>query len=287
VWLRTDLDRNGNGRSDFADDLVHLGLASATDPIGANARLGALMLDAILVQSYRLLHRGANGEPLGPDSVALRYTRHEPRGIPHMQMALGGLDPEGNRERGYGDETTGTLGRAFYDHRNGEVNERNTQSNPGLGVFPSELFLHQARIHEQVWPSFQTTFARSFQPLCPEMGGTPAGQHPQDAAVLAPTFDPSTATTEQRVRWNVLQRAIEDWSRAIGVIVTHEVGHSVGLVTPGPSPGGLFGDSTLHDSYSGATEVMAPAVGYESMVLLDYAFRDVDLAYLRQRLILP
>jgi hypothetical protein len=72
----------------------------------------------------------------------------------------------------------------------------------------------------------------------------------------------------------------------MGVILAHEVGHSVGLVAPGPMPTGLFGDSSLHDTFAGAAEVMAPAVGYESMTVLDYAFRDIDLAYLRQRVLL-
>jgi hypothetical protein len=34
------------------------------------------------------------------------------------------------------------------------------------------------------------------------------------------------------------------------------------------------------------TEVMAPSVGYEAMTSLDYSFRDIDLAYLRQRILL-
>ena len=61
---------------------------------------------------------------------------------------------------------------------------------------------------------------------------------------------------------------------------------SIGLVAPGPSPFGLFGDSSLHDSYASAAEVMAPSVGYEAMTTLAYAFRDIDLAYLRQRILL-
>lgn len=72
----------------------------------------------------------------------------------------------------------------------------------------------------------------------------------------------------------------------MGVILAHEIGHSVGLVAPGASPIGLHGDDSLHDDYGGSTDVMAAAVGYDSLVSLDYAFRDLDLAYLRQRLML-
>ena len=51
-------------------------------------------------------------------------------------------------------------------------------------------------------------------------------------------------------------------------------------------PNGLFGDSSLHDTYASAAEVMAASVGYEAMTSLDYQFRDIDLAYLRQRILL-
>jgi hypothetical protein len=203
-----------------------------------------------------------------------------------MQMALGGFDPEGNDRRVYGDDSTGVLGRAFFDHRNANTSERNTGTSPGLGVFPGEMWLYQTGIHIQVWPSYQTVFAQRFRPLCPDMGGTPAGSHQHDAVVLSAAFDYGTASSGQRARWLTLMQAADDWASVMGIILAHEVGHSVGLVAPGNAPSGLFGDSSLHDSYAGATEVMAPSVGYEAMISLDYEFRDIDLAYLRQRILL-
>ena len=91
-----------------------------------------------------------------------------------MQIALGGLDPEGDRTRTYGSESTGVLGRAYYDYRNSNPTERNTGSSPGLGVFPAEMWLYQSYIHAQAYPSFQTQFASKFLAICPNMGGTPA-----------------------------------------------------------------------------------------------------------------
>lgn len=286
VWVRTDLDRDGNQRDDFADDLAWLGLHASGDPAGTNARARRLMLDAILARANLLLGRGRNGEPLGSDSVPIRLTTRQPIALPHTQIALGGLDPQGPRSRRYGDPSTGVLGRAWFDYRNSNVNDRNIANSPGLGVFPGEMFLFQAELHRQVYPSFQTLFARRFLPLAEAMGGTPAGLHAQDAVVLAPGFDPLSASSTARARWEVLMAAIDDWAAVVGTILVHEIGHSVGLVAVGPLPRGLHGDSSLHNAQSGATEVMAPSVGYEAMVSLDYSFRDINLAYLRQRLLL-
>lgn len=287
VWLRTDLDRDDNGRPDFDDDMLRLGFATASDPLGHNARLRRLILDGIVATASRMFGRGSRGEPIDAGSVALRFTTREPIRAIHMQMALGGLDPEGARNRGYGAESTGVLGRAWFDARNGNPAERNTSRSPGLGVFPGEMWLHQTRTHLQVWPSYVTAFAQKFRPLCPDMGGTPAGAHPLDSVVLAPGFDPAMATSAQRARWQTIMDAADDWATAIGIVLAHEIGHSVGLVAPGPAPGGLYGDSTLHNSYAGATDVMAASVGYEALTTLDYCFRDIDLAYLRQRVLMP
>lgn len=286
VWVRADLDRDGNGIADFDDDMLRLGLMTAGDPAGTNARMRTILLDGILAQANHLYGRGDRGEPVDGGSVALRFSKRQPISVSHMQMALGGFDPEGPGQRGYGDESTGVLGRAYYDYRNTNPSERNTSSSPGLGVFPAEMFLYQARIHIQVWPSFQTTFAQRFRPLAPDMGGTPAGANALDATVLAPAFDYATANATQRARWQTIMDAADDWASVIGIILAHEVGHSVGLVAPGAAPSGLFGDASLHDTYATAAEVMAASVGYEAMTSLDYHFRDIDLAYLRHRVLL-
>lgn len=286
VWTRTDMDRDGNGRSDFVDDLVKLGFVTIGDPAGLNERMTAILRDGVLAQAHHLFDRERTGRSRGDGSVAIRFTDRRPLGVAHMQIALGGLDPEGQRLRDYGDESTGVLGRAYYDHYNSQINDLDTSSRPGLGVFAGELFLFQALIHRRVYPAFVTSFGRRFLNLAPAMGGTPVGSHTLDAIVVAPGFDYVTATSEQRVRFDNIFRAADEWATAIGIILAHEVGHAVGLVAEGPSPMGLHGDASLHDEGAGVADVMSPAVGYDSLIQLDYSFRDLDLAYLRQRLIL-
>lgn len=286
VWVRADLDRDGSGLPDFLDDLIKLGLAAAGDPAGLNGRMSELARDAIIARTNQLLGRRADGAALDQDAVALRLSVRRPLGVAHMQIALGGLDPEGPARRVYGAESTGVLGRAFFDRYNGQVNDQNIATRPGLGVFPGEMFLFQAEIHRRVYPGFVTTFARRFLPLSPEMGGTPVGRHPEDANVVAASFDYGRATPTQRVRHDAIFAAADDWAAAIGVILAHEIGHSIGLVADGASPIGLHGDISLHNDLAGSSDVMSAAVGYDSLVLLDYSFRDLNIAYLRQRLVL-
>lgn len=286
VWVRSDLDRDANGRSDFADDMLRLGFATEGDPIGTNAWVEKVLFEGVLAKANAMYMRGQRGEPIDSGSVQLRFSTRQPIALPHMQIALGGLDPESDRTRVYGDDSSGVLGRAYYDYKNGNSSERNTSTGPGLGVFPAEMWLYQTNIHLQVYPSFQTQFAARFLPICPDMGGTPAGSHPLDAVVLTDAFHYDTASVAERARWGTIMAAADDWAAVIGIILAHEVGHSVGLVAPGGMPNGLFGDGSLHDTYASAAEVMAASVGYEAMTTLNYQFRDIDLAYLRQRILL-
>jgi len=286
VWVRAELDRDGNGVADFDDDMTRLGLAVAGGNATAIAFVRTTLLNAVLTQTSRLYGRGDRGEPRGSDSAAVRLTTREPIKVPHMQIALGGFDPDGPRHRGFGAASTGVLGRALFDLRNGNPAERNTTSSPGLGVFPAEMFVYQSQLHLQVWPSYMTRFAERFLPLCPAMGGTPVGAHPHDAAALRAGFDPVAATSAQRARRQTVLAAVDDWAAVVGIVLAHEIGHSVGLVAPGDAPTGLYGDASLHNTFAGATEVMSSTIGYESMTTLSYAFRDLDMAYLRHRTLL-
>ena len=286
VWVRFDLDRDDNGRADFDDDLIRLGLATPNDPLGTNARVAAWVRGGVLAEAHRIFGRRADGAPASSDAIPLRLTVDRPLGIPSMQIACGGLDPDGTRNRGFGQASTGTLGRARYDYRNAQIDEQATSTSPALGVFPAELFLFEARVHLDVYPGYVTSFARRFLPITPDLGGTPAGSGAFDATVLGAGFDPASATGAQRARWESLTLAADDWAVCVGTILAHEIGHAVGLVTPGRTSDALHGDASLHNEFSSPGDVMAATIGFDSMVGLPFAFRDINLAYLGQKVLL-
>ncbi|MGA1607137.1 MAG: Ig-like domain-containing protein [Planctomycetota bacterium] len=286
VWVRTDLDRDGNGRNDFDDDLHRLGLVADGDPLGHNARLRAILIDGVLARTRELFGRDRNGAPMGPEPIPIRLSDREPLGVAHMQIACGGFDPEGPAGRRAGDASTGVLGRAWYDYRNATPNERNTSRDPGLGVFPAELWLFETRVHRDVYPSFVTSYAQLFLGLAPDLGGTPAGRHPLDAEALAPGFDPDTGSAPAAARYHAIFAAADAWATAIGTILAHEIGHSVGLTATGTDTAGLHGDASLHNVASSSRDVMATALGFDALTSLAFRFRPLNDAYLRQAVVL-
>jgi hypothetical protein len=127
------------------------------------------------------------------------------------------------------------------------------------------------------------------------------GEHPLDAVVLAPGFDPATATPEELARWNAIQYAIDIYSRVMGSITGHETGHALGLVEPGPPGLGLFGGSSganySHDVNPDGTVPSAnflmkggPYLKFQDLAGLAGKplpfFRPLDFAYLRDRAVI-
>lgn len=284
--VRFDLDRDGNGRADFEDELLLLGLITDGDPIGTNAYMIQLMRDGVLARMNQIFGRSPTGDPLDENSVPIRLVTTAPAGIAAMSIHIGGFEPGSDTSRTYGDESTGILGRAWYDYRNANQADDNTGMSPGLGVFGAEMYLYQAGLHDQVYPWYTTTFGNRFIHTSPPMGGDSAGAHSEDPAVLRSDFNYDAGSTAERTRYTLVMLAADDWCAAIGTIGAHEVAHSLGLVAPGDTPLGLFGDAGLHNSSSNLTDVMAASVSYASMVTNTYAFRPLNLAYLRQRILL-
>ena len=287
VMFDSDRERGGkgNGQADFDEDLIDLGLMATGDPVGTNARMRQLVTDGVLRIANELFGRAPNGARKD-GSVSVRLVTRKPCGAPHMKIAVGGMDPQGSQGRGYGDPSTGVLGRALFDYRNSRPNENNAGTSPGLGVFVGELFLYQARLYLDLYPHYLTIFGRTYRGLSPHMGGTPAGTHALDATVLAVSFNYNQATPNERVRYNAIMKAADDLAKVTGIVLVHEIGHSLGLVAPGMPSAGLHGDLSLHNASTGITDVMSAVIGYESMVSVKYAFRPLNLAYLREAVLL-
>jgi hypothetical protein len=261
-------------------------LTTLGDPAGTNQRMIDIMRQGVLSQAHQIYERKANGGRSGADSIAVLFTATRPTGVVYSQIAVGGLDPTGVPGRSYGDKSSGILGRAFFDGRNANRADNNTATNPGLGVFTGELFLFEAETHLMLYPVFVTTFAKKFMKLVPEMGGISVGRDSRDASVIAHDFDPGTASAQESRRYYDIFMAADDWATATGVILAHEIGHTVGLTAVGTPPMGLHGDGSLHNHYPELGDVMSSAVGYDSIVSLKFRFRDLNVAYLRQRVLL-
>ena len=107
-----------------------------------------------------------------------------------------------------------------------------------------------------------------------------------DTTVLDPDFDFNKATAAERSRYLTIFRAADDLAVALAAILAHEVGHSLGLVTPGPPPVGLWGDATLHVDKARPEDIMNSVVGYDALVEEIYRFRPLNMAYLRERILL-
>ncbi len=288
VDFRTDREGNGHGdgTADWIQDLQDYGLIAAGDPIGKNAWMTDLMEAAILAKANELYGRNPDGTPKTEGSVSIRFVRERPpAGIPFLHMAFGGQDPEGGK-RTLGQDSTGVLGRAWYDLKNSNFSDNDAGTSPGLGIFPGELFLYQANLYNQLYPGYITTFGKRFALLSPLLGGTPVGKDPLDPVVLDENFDFDNATAAQRSRYLAIFQAADDLAVALATILAHEVGHSLGLVTPGPPPAGLWGDASLHVDKARPEDIMNAVVGYDALVEEIYRFRPLNMAYLRERILL-
>ncbi len=288
VDFRTDREGrgHGDGKADWLQDLEDYGLISAGDPIGKNAWMADLVEAAILAKANELYGRNPDGTPKESGSVSIRFVREQPPpGIPYIHMAFGGQDPEAGK-RTLGQESTGVLGRAWYDFKNRNFADNDAGTSPGLGIFPGELFLYQANLYNQLYPGYITTFGKRFALLSPLLGGTPVGKNSLDAKVLDPEFDFDKATAAERSRYLTIFRAADDLAVALATILAHEVGHSLGLVAPGPPPGGLWGDQTLHVDKARPEDIMNAVVGYDALVEEIYRFRPLNMAYLRERILI-
>ena len=219
VFFDFEADRDATPGPDFEVDLQAVGLGSAAEPALSDVvvqRVRTALVGRVL-QAYWSLD--PNG--IGFDPVPVIVTDTDPGATPLTRICVGGEDPSGGV----------TLGAILIDPNNANPGNVECGTLPPTGIFPREILVWQGN-------SF---FQETFDPFMPSRGGVPVGLHPADAVILAPGFDPGTATPEELARHEDLSLAIERYGNAIGSVMAHELGHALGLVQPGPPGGGCFG----------------------------------------------
>lgn len=278
--ISVDVTSGANGRSDFEDLLLVLGITSAT-PIpnvqgsSSSNDLAIAALKNALVTNLASLYSGANvsftlTQPSTPFGSASSVSYAS---FGYSQISIAGSASQ-----------AGVLGVAIFDPSNATQNDdtRLDFSGVRLGVF-----LHTIA-DAGMGPPASSTFRLTFGPLAPSLGGTPIGNDPQDGARLLGSQADS--------RRNQIDAAIADFGRFVAVVAAHECGHSMGLVRNGAMPVGLYGNDPTNFPGSqdghirtaalfpiGATNVMSPSLSYTSAINAATAFTTLNRAYLREQ----
>ncbi len=232
VGVRSIFEAQGNGVPDFDEAFFALGLMSETNAAAAAAVKNQL-IDSIRGETNRIYGLDANGQPTDagaiPISIVFEGDPGAPspsdfNGVSFSMIALGG-------DGQVSDQNMGTFGRALLDWNNQEV-EDNTEY--GLGVFPAAL------VRRIVIEPLGALLAKD---IMPHLGGTPFGDAPGDELFIGKddvVIGDLSGTTKNR--YEVYSTVMELGGLAVASILTHEIGHSLGLVPIGPPPEGLFSE---------------------------------------------
>ena len=113
---------------------------------------------------------------------------------------------------------------------------------------------------------------RVLAPFQTAKGGTPIGEHSDDATVLGSGFDRTANgnTQAQNDRYDAIIDAIEAAAGSVSGVVAHEIGHSTGLVPDGGPKTGLFGNAHRTNTFTEATTASPNTTHH-----LDYVGNDV------------
>jgi len=228
--MRSTYASNGDGVDDFDAPFYEIGLMPSGDPAAAAA------IRAHLLRRVRALVNGiydldAEGRPTSA-GVDLRLYFQGDAGAPDpadfgrdgQRFSMIALTGDGAPN----DQAGSTFGRALIDWNNQDVEDDTVY---GLGVWPTAV----ARTILK-----NPAGALLLSDMRPALGGTPYGLAEGDALFIGQDVDPGTLPTnyqQRAARYNLL---MQFGSLAIAAILSHEIGHSLGLVPFGPPPGGLF-----------------------------------------------
>lgn len=275
--VQVDVTSGANGRADFEEILIVLGLLSAA-PTAVDCTATVLsQFKTALLSQLATLYSDAN----------ITFTLTQPSG------SFGGSSSVAYNSLGYSQisiagasSSAGVLGVAIFNPNN-TTQDDDTQTNfSGIRL---GIFLH-TMVDAGFAPPSSSLFRLTFDSLAPSLGGTPIGNTASDDLRL------TGATTGTRT--NEIRTAIDDFARFTSVVLAHECGHSMGLVQNGAMPLGLYGnDSTNFPGSSdghirntalfptGSTNVMSPSLSYSTTLNTSTAFNTLNLAYLRERVL--
>ncbi|MDJ0787498.1 MAG: hypothetical protein QNK05_11865 [Myxococcota bacterium] len=269
-WLDFGVEGDTPGSRVFAEDLRAFGLGSREAP-QVSARVELRVIGAVL-RGVRRAYTRPRGAPTGwTERIEIYFSDQPEFQGDRTRVCIGGAHPGG----------LGAVGSVMLDPNN---QDREEELCGTTGVFPRGLAAY----------ANEPAFRRTFDALLPERGGTPIGEHPLDETILTRGFEPRDAGPVAQVRWLQVERAIARFSQALASVIAHEVGHSLGLVSPGIPPaglgGGLEGEGFSHAS-DALLNLMSPGSRLRFADLAGIegggppGFRALDWAYLQDQVI--
>jgi len=266
VHFDFEIDRDGDGRVDFEQDLEQLGLVSPAHPELAKA-LASQIAERALARVVRAYDApdDPNRTGLPRDPVAIRF-RLTPALLESerpftTRICVGGRDPA----------EPGSVGHVRFDARNARRASDECSDDEPAGLFTAELSAYRE----------SALFREIMAPFDASLGGAPFGGDP--------------------ARRDAVERAIAVFGDVLGTLMAHETGHALGLVAPGRPAVGLFGGErgeayahAVGPDGEPATEpsLMDPGrrFRFEELAgespLGELRFRPLDYAYLRDRVVL-
>ena len=318
-WWQVTSTKGKNGVADFEEDLRAAGLSTAAmlpaaaalkkgSATGTNAIMHAWMENEVLTSARKAFGLTASGAT-APGAVNIRLLPDSDATAPDYKTFAEQVLKGGETSRAFscisiggGDLTRPYLGLA----RGGDVGNLRNEANisPQRGVFTTAAlaFLAKTAAKDSTLKMLLRQLLGDFVPELGE-GGLRVGEHSLDATILAPGFDPKTATPAASSRYNKLAFIVQTIGRLAGALTAHEMGHSLGLVPDGAPPYGLFGGETKASFTNGARttshhidtpgfNLMEAGPGSAAGAKLDIMsylseprFNALNLAYLRGRLL--
>jgi hypothetical protein len=302
TWHRTGLFgtiviesvQEPNGVSDFDEAMSLVGFRSNQTGegaatvvrdgyVGTNAILKHMLMEEIRSKVRGFFHIQPDGART-PDSINVDFALPTDPDAPAPDDFL----PEGRFSLiAIGGDNETQYGCAELDWNN---QRQNALTSPDKGIFVTSLLRMVINTPVAWWV------------LGPFMEGTgvSVGESDLDAMILGgDSIRVSCLDSAMRRRYDQLMLALELTTRAVAADVAHEIGHSVGLVPNGFPPQGLFGGETAaefagprtnssHIDTPGNNLMAAGMHGSGSWQMIDltpFAFNEMNLAYLRGRLI--